>query len=70
MIARTVRRHRPQSLPAPHAAATCLEVEAPLETHSFTVWLVTPVQRQTNMTTQFLLSMLIRWANRPTNWVG
>jgi hypothetical protein len=29
MIARTVRRHRPHSEPAPHASATCLDVEAP-----------------------------------------
>jgi hypothetical protein len=29
MIARTVRRQRPQSAPARHAAATCVDVEAP-----------------------------------------
>jgi len=70
MIARTVRLHRPQSEPAPHAAATSFDVEAPFATHSFTTWLVTPVQRQTNISTQFLLSMVIRWANLPTNCVG
>jgi hypothetical protein len=38
MIARTVRRHRgrPQSAPAPHAAATCLVVHAPASTASMT----------------------------------
>jgi hypothetical protein len=49
MIARTVRLHRPHSDPAPHAAATAFDVEAPLATHSFTTWLVAPVQRQTNI---------------------
>ena len=33
MIARTVRRHRPQSKPAPHFAATSLDVDAPSATH-------------------------------------
>jgi len=47
MIARTVRRQRPQSKPAPHLAATSLDVDAPLATASETVWLVTPSQRQT-----------------------
>jgi hypothetical protein len=47
MIARSVRRQRPQSPPAPHAAATSLEVDAPLATASDTVWLVAPTQRQT-----------------------
>jgi hypothetical protein len=49
MIARTVRLHRPHSDPAPHAVATSFDVEAPLATHSFTTWLVAPVQRQTNI---------------------
>jgi hypothetical protein len=49
MIERTVRLHRPQSEPAPHAAATSFDVEAPLETASLTTWLVAPVQRQTNI---------------------
>ena len=72
MIARTVRLHRPQSEPAPQAAATSFDVEAPLATHSLTTWLVAPVQRQTNidLPRQFLLSMVMRWANLPTNCVG
>lgn len=49
IIARTVRLHRPHSEPAPQAAATSFDVEAPLATASFTTWLVTPVQRQTNI---------------------
>jgi hypothetical protein len=36
MIARTVWRQRPQSEPAPQAAATCLDVHAPLATASAT----------------------------------
>src|ERR1700734_1788870 len=47
MMARTVRRQRPQSRPAPHLAATSLEVEAPQATASDTVWLVTPSHRHT-----------------------
>jgi hypothetical protein len=47
MIARSVRRQRPQSRPAPHAAATSLDVDAPSATASDTAWLVTPSQRQT-----------------------
>lgn len=47
MIARTVRRQRPQSRPAPHLAATSLDVDAPSATASETVWLVTPSHRQT-----------------------
>ena len=67
MIARTVRLHRPQSAPAPQAAAISFDVEAPLATASLTTWLVTPVHRQTNICGQFSLSMLMRWANLPTN---
>jgi hypothetical protein len=37
MIARSVRRQRPQSVPAPQAAATSLEVDAPRSTASDTV---------------------------------
>ncbi|GFG51095.1 hypothetical protein MAGR_25360 [Mycolicibacterium agri] len=48
MMARSVWRQRPQSAPAPHAAATCLEVTAPVATTSATISLVAPVQRQTN----------------------
>ncbi|OOK73684.1 hypothetical protein BZL30_4900 [Mycobacterium kansasii] len=47
MIARKVRRQRPQSLPAPHAAATSFDVDAPRATASQTVWLVAPTQRHT-----------------------
>src|SRR5262245_56448182 len=47
MIARRVRRHRPQSPPAPHAAATSLDVAAPCATASDTVWLVAPTHRHT-----------------------
>ena len=47
MMARTVRRHRPQSPPAPQAAATCLDVDAPRATASLTVALVAPAQRHT-----------------------
>ena len=49
MIDRTVRLHRPHSDPAPHAAATSFDVDAPLATQSCTTWLVAPVHRQTNM---------------------
>jgi hypothetical protein len=49
MIARTVTRQRPQSVPAPQAAATCLVVTAPAATASATVWLVTPLHRHTNI---------------------
>ena len=49
MIARNVRRQRPQSPPAPHASAICLEVQAPFATTSSTTWLVAPVHRQTNI---------------------
>jgi hypothetical protein len=37
MIALSVRRQRPQSVPAPHAAATSLDVDAPPATASDTV---------------------------------
>lgn len=47
MIARNVRRQRPQSLPAPQAAAISLDVVAPRATTSHTVWLVAPAHRQT-----------------------
>src|SRR6476661_3622818 len=55
MIARRVRRHRPQSPPAPHASAICLDVLAPLATTSLTTWLVTPMHRQTNIGASALL---------------
>lgn len=58
MIARTVRRQRPQSAPAPHASAICLDVEAPEATRSETTWLVTPVHRQTNISASALRSNL------------
>lgn len=47
MIARSVCRQRPQSLPAPQAAATSLEVDAPRATTSHTVWLVAPTHKHT-----------------------
>lgn len=37
MIARTVRRHRPHSEPAPHAWATSFDDDAPATTASATV---------------------------------
>jgi hypothetical protein len=49
MMARTVRRQRPQSKPAPHASAICLDVDAPEATKSVTAWLVTPVHKHTNI---------------------
>lgn len=71
MIARKVRRHRPQSPPAPQASAICLDVVAPLATTSLTSWLVTPVHRQTNMAARQPGSSIdMRWANLPTNWSG
>lgn len=51
MIARSVCRQRPQSAPAPHAAATSLDVDAPRAMQSDTVWLVAPVHRQTYIST-------------------
>ena len=47
MMARTVRRHRPHSEPAPHAAATSFEVRAPAATASATAWFVMPMHRHT-----------------------
>jgi hypothetical protein len=47
MIDRSVCRQRPHSAPAPHAAATSLEVDAPRATQSDTVWLVAPTHRHT-----------------------
>src|ERR1700751_495314 len=49
IIARSVRRHRPHSPPAPHASAICFDVQAPFSTASLTTWLVTPMHRQTNI---------------------
>lgn len=48
-MARTVRRHRPQSEPAPQASATCRDVVAPAATASWTAWVVAPVHRHTNI---------------------
>lgn len=48
-MARTVRRQRPQSEPAPQASAICLDVVAPAVTASWTAWVVAPVHRHTNM---------------------
>src|SRR5262249_13778755 len=49
MMLRTVGRHRPQSEPAPHMVATCLDVDAPLSTAVITSRLVTPKHRHTNI---------------------
>lgn len=49
MMDRTVARQRPQSEPAPHNVATCLDEHAPFWTAVTTSWLVTPWHRQTNM---------------------
>jgi hypothetical protein len=49
MMARSVRRHRPQSEPAPHAVATCWDVRAPFWTAFLTAWLVTARHRHTNI---------------------
>src|SRR5260370_21830706 len=49
MMARRVWRQRPQSAPAPHAAATCLDAKAPLATTSPTISLVAPVHRHTHI---------------------
>lgn len=51
MIARSVRRQRPQSAPAPQAAAICLDVDAPRWTAADTVWVVAPTHRQTYIST-------------------
>lgn len=72
MIARMVRLHRPQSLPAPQASAICLDVVAPAATTSLTTWLVTPVHRQTNISSPVHSwpSTVMMWANLPTNRLG
>ena len=70
IIARSVRRHRPQSPPAPHAAATSFEVAAPFRNGLVDTWLVTPMHRQTNISDPHPRAMLMRWANLPTNWWG
>src|SRR5690242_12367891 len=49
MIARRVRRQRPQSPPAPQASVICFDVQAPLATTLSTSWLVTPMHRHTNI---------------------
>lgn len=66
-MARKVRRHRPQSEPAPQASAICLDVVAPAATASLTAWVVAPVHRQTNTAQP---PTVIRWANLPTNRDG
>jgi hypothetical protein len=48
-IARNVRRHRPHSVPAPHALAMSFVVQAPFEMTSATVWLVVPLHKHTNI---------------------
>jgi hypothetical protein len=56
MMARRVWRQRPQSAPAPHAVATCLDVTAPFATASATISVVAPLHRHTNMITPPLLT--------------
>jgi hypothetical protein len=51
MMARNVRRHRPQSAPAPHDAAICFDVVAPFATASSMCSRVAPVHRHTNIPT-------------------
>ena len=72
MIARTVRRQRPHSDPAPHILATCLVVVAPFSTALQTCWLVTPTHRHTNIAVpgQSVGSMVITCDNAPTNGDG
>lgn len=60
MMARSVRRHRPQSPPAPQASAICFDVDAPDATRSLTVWLVTPWHRQTNINSPALFRWWVR----------
>ena len=67
MIDRTVCRQRPQSVPAPQATATSLEVHAPLATASVTWWLVAPVHRQTYIEGESNLS-LAKMLGEP--WLG
>jgi hypothetical protein len=49
-----------------------LEVVAPAATTSFTTWLVTPVHRQTNISSPVHSwpSTVMMWANLPTNRLG
>ncbi|VAZ79754.1 hypothetical protein LAUMK7_04995 [Mycobacterium kansasii] len=66
-----VRRQRPQSAPAPQACATSLVVDAPSATASATVWLVTPLHRQTYIERSAQsVSIRIISAKRPTNSGG
>ncbi len=69
-MARTVRRQRPQSAPAPQAWATSFVVDAPAETASVTIWLVIPLQRHTNIERSAYSAMRIMSKNRPTNSGG
>lgn len=55
IMERTVHRHRPQSDPAPHIAATSLEFDAPAATASVTVWAVAPTHRHTYINASPLL---------------
>lgn len=66
-----VCRQRPQSAPAPQAWATSLVVEVPAATVSATIWLVTPLHRQTYIERSAQsVSIRIISANRPTNSGG
>ncbi|CAN5322717.1 hypothetical protein BH09ACT8_BH09ACT8_35210 [soil metagenome] len=71
-MARTERRQRPHSVPAPQASATALEVDAPAVTAAATVWLVTPTHRQTYIESgpQPAPSIFTMEENSPTNSGG
>jgi hypothetical protein len=59
MMARSVRRHRPQSEPAPHAVATCWDVRAPFWTAFLTAWFVTPRHRHTNISSTSVATCVV-----------
>lgn len=66
-----MRRQRPQSAPAPQAAATSLVVDAPAAIASDTAWLVTPLHKHTNIGQAAQSgSMRIMSKKRPTNSGG
>gem|GEM_PF-4052130 len=70
-IAWMVRRHRPQSAPAPHACAMSFVVDAPAATAAATAWLVIPLHRHTNTRRSAQsASMRIMSTIRPMNTGG
>lgn len=70
MMARRVRRHRPQSPPAPHASTICFDVVAPLVTASPTTWLVTPKHKHTNIRAPSTLFFDAHEMRVPANELG